>query len=194
MSIDLLSMSAHKTYGPKGVGALYVRRRNPKVKISPIIFGGGHERGLRSGTLNVPGIVGFAEALKIASKEMEKEAKRLGGWTSRMLEEFKAQLGDVDLNGHPSQRLPHNLNVYFKGIESKALIQSIHNEIAVSAGSACTTDMVEPSHVLISLGFGEERAHSSIRFGLGRFNTQEEVRYAIECVPKAILRLQKIKT
>lgn len=193
MGVDLLSMSAHKTYGPKGVGALYVRRRNPKVKISPIIFGGGHERGMRSGTLNVPGIVGFGEALSIARREMVSEAERLKKWTNEMLDGFKEQLDEVELNGHPTRRLPHNLNVYFNGVESKALIRAIRDEIAVSAGSACTTDMIEPSHVLLSLGFGEERAHSSIRFGLGRFNTHEEVLYAIECIPKAAIRLKGIK-
>lgn len=193
MNIDLMSISAHKTYGPKGIGALYVRRRNPKVKISPIIFGGGHERGMRSGTLNVPAIVGFGKALEFARREMEGEEKRLRKWTKEMFACFKEQLEEIELNGHPEHRLPHNLNIFFKGIESKALIQSVSSEIAISAGSACTTDIVEPSHVLLALGFGEERAYSSVRFGLGRFNTEEEVQYATDSVGRAIRRLQKVR-
>lgn len=192
MNIDLMSISAHKTYGPKGIGALYVRRRNPKVKISPIIFGGGHERGMRSGTLNVPAIVGFGKALEIARREMEREKIQLGRWTKEMFAAFKEQLNNIELNGHPEYRLSHNLNIFFKGVESKALIQSVSSNLAISAGSACTTDLVEPSHVLIALGLGDERAYSSIRFGLGRFNTQEEIQYTIEAIPAAVKRLQRI--
>lgn len=193
MNIDLMSISAHKVYGPKGIGALYVRRRNPKVRLSPIIFGGGHERGLRSGTLNVPAIVGFGKALEIARKEMNKEAKLFKKWTDRMLEEFKDKINGVELNGHPTNRLPHNLNVYFPNVENKALIQMVSNEIAISASSACTTNTVEPSHVILALGYGEERAHSSIRFGVGRFNTDEEIEYTITRIIDVVKRLLQLK-
>jgi len=193
MNIDLMSFSAHKVNGPKGIGAIYVRRRNPKVKLSPIIFGGGHERGMRSGTLNVPGIVGFGKGLEIARREMEKDRMKFTKWTKQMFESFKKQLSDrVQLNGHPSKRLPHNLNVFFEGVESKALIPLVRNEVAISAGSACTSDLVEPSHVLMSLGFGESRAHSSVRFGLGRFNTDEEILYVIGKMPRAIKALESV--
>jgi cysteine desulfurase len=193
MNIDLMSFSAHKVNGPKGIGAIYVRRRNPKVKLSPIIFGGGHERGMRSGTLNVPGIVGFGKALEIARNEMDKETTRFTQWTKQMFEAFKDRLsGNMQLNGHPTRRLPHNLNLFFEGIESKALIPSVRAELAISAGSACTSDLVEPSHVLMSLGFGESRAHSSIRFGLGRYNTEEEIQYVMEKIPAAINQLQRV--
>jgi cysteine desulfurase len=193
MHIDLMSISAHKVYGPKGIGSLYVRRRNPKVLLSPIIHGGGHERGIRSGTLNVPAIVGFAKALEIARREMGIETKRFIRWTNNMLQEFKENFKTVDLNGHPIRRLPHNLNVYFQGIESKAVIQSVGSELALSAGSACTSDLVEPSHVLVALGFGEERAYSSLRFGLGRFNTDDEIEYAIQKISHTVKRLTKIR-
>lgn len=193
MNIDLMSISAHKVYGPKGIGALYIRRRNPKVRLSPIIFGGGHERGLRSGTLNVPAIVGFGKALEIARKEMDKEARVFRKWTNRMLEEFKEKINGVELNGHPTKRLPHNLNVYFPNVENKALIQMVSNEIAISASSACTTNTVEPSHVILALGYSEERAHSSIRFGVGRFNTDEEIEYVIRRITEVVKRLLKLK-
>jgi len=192
MNIDLMSISAHKIYGPKGIGAIYVRRRNPKAKVAPIIFGGGHERGLRSGTLNVPGIVGFGKALEIAEKEMKKENERLRKWTTKMLDSFTLAFDGVELNGHPDQRLAHNLNVSFKGIESKALIHLLQSDLAISAGSACTTAIVEPSHVLLALGISEEKAHSSVRFGLGRFNADEEIEYAIECVIKANTKLRHL--
>ena len=193
MNIDLMSISAHKLYGPKGIGALYVRGSNPRVKASPVIYGGGHERGMRSGTLNVPGIVGFGKAAEIAKKEMTSEGKRLGSWTVKMLSEFKNNIEDIELNGHPNERLPHNLNIYLKGVESRALIQSLNSQLAFSAGSACTTAKVEPSYVLLALGFGEERAHSSVRFGLGRFNTEEEIDYAIQCLIHAVKQLRQIK-
>lgn len=193
MHIDLMSISAHKVYGPKGIGALYVRRRNPKVLLSPIIHGGGHERGIRSGTLNVPAIVGFGKALEIAHGEMEMETKRFHRWTDSMLRKFKENIKTVDLNGHPLKRLPHNLNVHFQGIESKAVIQSVGSELALSAGSACTSDLVEPSHVLVALGFGEDRAYSSLRFGLGRFNTDDEIEYAVQKISQTVKRLTKIR-
>lgn len=193
MNIDLMSISAHKFYGPKGVGALYVRGNNPRVRLTPIIFGGGHERGLRSGTLNVPAIVGFGKAAELAHKEMRNEEKRLRSWTAKMLDKFVENLEDVELNGHPTERLPHNLNVYFKGVESKAIIQALRSEIAVSAGSACTTANVEPSHVQLALGFDGERAHSSIRFGLGRFNSEEEIDYATASIISTVKHLRRIR-
>ena len=188
-----MSFSGHKLNGPKGVGALYVRRRNPKVKLSPIIFGGGHERGMRSGTLNVPGIVGLGKALAIAQREMDKETSRFRKWTREMFDSFREQIsGNIELNGPEENRLPHNLNIFFQGVESKALIPSVRTELAISAGSACTSDLVEPSHVIMALGFGEDRAHSSVRIGLGRFNTEQEVRYVMDKIPKAVNQLQKV--
>ncbi len=192
MNIDLMSISAHKIYGPKGIGVLYVRRRNPKVNVAPIIFGGGHERGLRSGTLNVPGIVGFGKALEIAEKEMKAEDSQFRKWTTKMLGSFQQAFGGVELNGHPSQRLAHNLNVSFEGIESKALLHLLRSDLAISAGSACTTAIVAPSHVLTAMGIDEKKAHSAVRFGLGRFNTAEEIEYAIEHVVFAISKLKRI--
>ncbi len=192
MNIDLMSISAHKIYGPKGIGVLYVRRRNPKVNVAPIIFGGGHERGLRSGTLNVPGIVGFGKALEIAEKEMKAEDSRFRRWTANMLSSFQQAFEGVELNGHPSQRLAHNLNVSFEGIESKALLHLLRSDLAISAGSACTTAIVAPSHVLTAMGIDEKKAHSAVRFGLGRFNTVEEIDYAIERVIRAVSKLKRI--
>ena len=190
MNIDLMSFSAHKMYGPKGVGALYIRGAKPRVKPDPIIRGGGQERNLCSGTLNVPGIVGFAKAVELAVHSMEIENERFKAWTDIMLESFQ-EVGGV-LNGHPTERLAHNLNVYFSGVESKALINSVSREIAISAGSACTTNDVEASHVLLALGHGEERAHSSIRTGLGRFNTEEEVRRSTEIISSAVRSLREL--
>jgi cysteine desulfurase len=174
MNVDLLSFSAHKIYGPKGIGGLYVRRRNPRVKVAPVIYGGGHELGIRSGTLNVPGIVGMGKALEIAKVDMKGEAEKYRNWTHLMFEQFREQLGDVELNGHPTQRLSHNLSISIKGIESRSLIVQMKN-IAISTGSACTSASVEPSHVILALGFGENRAHSAIRIGLGRNNTAQEI-------------------
>ena len=191
MNIDLMSFSAHKMYGPKGIGALYVRGVKPRVKPDPIFHGGGQERNIRSGTLNVPGIVGFGKAMEIAQKEMDSETKRFKEWFELMLKEFEKVGGK--LNGHPTTRLSHNLNVYFPGIESKSIINSISKEIALSAGSACTTQIVEPSHVLLALGFNEERVHSSIRIGLGRSNTYDEINYAINKITSSIESISKIK-
>jgi cysteine desulfurase len=190
MNIDLMSFSSHKIYGPKGIGALYVRSMKPRVKPEPIIFGGGQERNIRSGTLNVPGIVGFGKALEIALKEMVSENERFRMWTKQMLQDFTKVRGK--LNGHPTKRLAPNLNVYFPGVESKAIINSISKEIAISAGSACTTQVVEPSHVLLALGFDEERAHSSIRIGLGRKNTENEIQYAINQITSAVKKISRI--
>ena len=184
MNIDLLSMSAHKMHGPKGVGALYVRGMRPSVRIDPIIRGGGQEHNLRSGTLNVPGIVGLGVAARLASGQMDGEAERHRAWTARMLAEFR-EAGAI-LNGHPTERLAHNLNVRFPGIEGKAVINSVSSRVAISAGSACTTQTVEPSHVLLALGLSEEQAHQSIRFGLGRFTTREEVEFAVRTILEAV--------
>ncbi|MCD4666142.1 MAG: cysteine desulfurase, partial [Bacteroidales bacterium] len=174
MNIDVLSISSHKIYGPKGIGALYRRRSNPRVNLSPVIYGGGHEKGLRSGTLNVPGIVGLGKALEISVKEMKKNNAKYLDWITYLWDNFIKSIPDTKLNGPPEKRLPNNLNISIPGIESKALIVQL-KEIAISTGSACTSSIVEPSHVIISLGFGEERAHSSIRIGVGRFNNSNEI-------------------
>jgi len=191
MNIDLMSFSAHKMYGPKGIGALYVRGVKPRVKPDGLFYGGGQERGIRSGTLNVPGIVGFGKAMEIAQKEMNSENKRFSEWSELMLKEFEKIGGK--LNGHPEKKLSHNLNVYFPGIESKAIINSVSKEIGVSAGSACTTQIVEPSHVLLALGLDVDLTHSAIRLGIGRFNTKKEIDFAILKICSAISNVSKIK-
>ena len=194
MNIHILSMSAHKIYGPKGVGALYRRRSNPRVQLSPVIYGGRHERGLRSGTLNVPGIVGFGEALRIAKKEMSKDAARFREWTQQIYTGLQAELGEVLLNGHPTERLPHNLNVSLPGIESRALVVKLKDKVAISTGSACTTatNKTDPSHVIKALGFGDERAHSSIRISVGWFNNDEQIEFAVDRIIEAARQLQAI--
>ncbi len=186
MNIHLMSFSAHKLCGPKGVGALYVRRRYPRVKLSPIFFGGGHERGFRSGTLNVPGIIGFATALDIAIKEMDTEQGRLFSWTEQMLRQFQKNMEGIERNGHPILKLAHNLNVFVPGIEAKALILELKNIVAISAGSACTSSTVEPSHVIRALGYDEVRSHNSVRFGLGRWTTDEEVQQVTASFVEAV--------
>ena len=191
MNIDLMSFSSHKIYGPKGIGALYVRSLSPRVKIDSIVYGGGQERNIRSGTLNVPGIVGFAKAIEIAQKEMEQENAKFKKWMGLML--AKLSEAGAKLNGHPEKRLAHNLNVRFDGIESKAIINSVSKKIAISAGSACTTQVVEPSHVLLALGLSEDQTHSSIRVGCGRFNTEEEIKVAAEEIYHAVESLAKIR-
>ena len=191
MNIDLMSFSSHKIYGPKGIGALYVRSLSPRVKIDSIVYGGGQERNIRSGTLNVPGIVGFAKAIEIAQKEMEQENTKFKKWMGLML--AKLSEAGAKLNGHPEKRLAHNLNVRFDGIESKAIINSVSKKIAISAGSACTTQVVEPSHVLLALGLSEDQTHSSIRVGCGRFNTEEEIKVAAEEIYHAVESLAKIR-
>jgi len=192
MGIDMLSLSGHKVCGPKGIGALYIRRRNPKVKLSPVVFGGGQERGYRSGTLNVPGIVGLGKALEIAGREMAAEEKRFREWTTAMLNAFREMHSSVLLNGHPTERLAHNLNVCFEGIESKAIIHGLRDTLAISSGSACTTLNVEPSHVLLATGRTEQQAHSSVRFGVGRFNTDSDIDTAIVSVRKEIEKLSSL--
>ena len=192
MSIDLMSFSAHKMYGPKGVGALYVRGVKPRVKPDGLFYGGGQERNIRSGTLNVPGIVGFGKAVEISQKEMDAENQRFSEWSAMMLEEFE-KIGGV-LNGHRSKRLSHNLNVYFPGIEGKSIINSVSKEIAISAGSACTTQNVEPSHVLLALGMDEDTTHYAIRIGLGRFNTLEELNFLIKTISNTINSLKTLSS
>jgi len=191
MNIDLMSFSSHKIYGPKGIGALYVRSILPRVKIDSIVFGGGQERGIRSGTLNVPGIVGFAKAIEISQKEMDSENIKFKRWTDFMLERLSE--AGAKLNGHLTNRLVHNLNIRFDGIESKAIINSVSKKIAISAGSACTTQLVEPSHVLLALGLEEEQTHCAIRIGCGRFNTDEEIQIAVDEITNALESLAKIR-
>ena len=186
MNIDLLSMSAHKIYGPKGMGALYVRRISPRVKLAEQIHGGGHERGMRSGTLNVPAIVGMGVALEIANNEMKKESKRLAKLRDSLFEGLKDIFEGIEMNGHATHRLPHNLNVYLPGIESRYLLLKLKNDVALSTGAACTTALVEPSHVIMALGFPEIRAHQSVRFGLGRTNSPIEMSRVLGSISKVI--------
>jgi cysteine desulfurase len=192
MNIDLLSLSGHKIYGPKGIGALYIRKHSPRVKIIEQIHGGGHERGMRSGTLNVTGIVGFAKALEICAAELISDSVRLKELRDRLLNGLMNNIEEIEINGHPSQRLPNNLSLAIPGIESRSLILKLKHDISISIGSACTTSNVEPSHVIMALGFGEERAHSSIRIGLGRFNNIEEIDYTIQKLLIAIHDLGNI--
>ena len=190
-NIDLLSLSGHKIYGPKGVGALYVRRRNPRVQLSAIIDGGGHERGMRSGTLNVPGIVGLGKACELCMNEMAEESERLRRLRERLKDGIFSRLDEVYINGSMVHRLPHNLNVSFAFVEGESLLMGI-NDVAVSSGSACTSATLEPSYVLKALGVGEDLAHTSIRFGLGRFNTEEEVDYVVSRVVETVNRLREL--
>jgi cysteine desulfurase len=187
-NIDLLSFTAHKMYGPKGIGALYVRRKNPRVKVTAQMDGGGHERGMRSGTLNVPGIIGFGKACEVAIQEMESEAVRLSAMRDR-LEAALLQLEESYVNGSREHRLPHTTNISFKYVEGEGLMMGI-KDIACSSGSACTSASLEPSYVLKSLGLDDELAHSSIRFGLGRFTKDEEIDFAIDLVTKAVNKLR----
>ena len=191
MGIDLLSLSAHKMYGPKGVGALYLRRGNPRIRVSPLIDGGGHERGIRSGTLNVPGIVGLGKAAELCEKEMDAEGVRLSRLRDRLKEIIFGQLDEVYLNGHPKERLPHNLNISILHVEAESLLLAV-SEIAISLGSACTTGTVAPSYVLRALGLSHDLAHASIRFGLGRFNTDSDLEYAGQRIVEAAKRLRAI--
>jgi cysteine desulfurase len=191
LGIDLASLSAHKMYGPKGVGALYVRKHAPRVRIEPQMDGGGHERGLRSGTLNVPGIVGFGRACVLCQAEMADEAVRLTGLRERLRQGIVEALEGVTLNGHPSERLPGNLNLSFDWIKGEALLMGLRG-VAVSSGSACTSASPEPSYVLRALGVGEERAHGSLRFGLGRFNTIDEIEEVIAEVVRVVRHLREL--
>jgi cysteine desulfurase len=190
-NLDLISISGHKMYGPKGVGALYVRRKNPRVQVSAIIDGGGHERGMRSGTLNVPGIAGLGKACAIASEEMAQESCKLAGLRNRLRDRLLEQLDEVFINGSMEHRLPGNLNISFAYVEGESLLMGI-NDVAVSSGSACTSATLEPSYVLKALGTGDDLAHSSIRFGIGRFNTEAEVDYVADKVSETVKRLREL--
>ncbi|HSA92448.1 MAG TPA: IscS subfamily cysteine desulfurase [Terriglobales bacterium] len=190
-NISLASLTAHKLYGPKGVGALYVRRKNPRVQLAPIIDGGGHERGMRSGTLNVPGIVGFGKACELAMQEMPEESKRLGALRDRLKAKLMEGLDEVFVNGSLEHRLPGNLNMSFAYVEGESLLMGI-NDVAVSSGSACTSATLEPSYVLKALGTGDDLAHSSIRFGLGRFTTDAEVDYVAARLTEVVRRLREL--
>jgi cysteine desulfurase len=191
MGVDLLSLSAHKMYGPKGVGALYVRRTSPRVRLEPLLDGGGHERGLRSGTLNVAGIVGFGRACELCREEKPAEAERLTGLRKRLQHGILEQLDEVRVNGHPDQRLPGNLNLSFAYVEGEALMMGM-KDVAVSSGSACTSASIEPSYVLRALGIADDLARSSIRFGLGRFNTEAEVDHVMGEVVRVVKHLREM--
>jgi cysteine desulfurase len=191
MGIDLLSLTAHKMYGPKGIGALYVRSSKPRVKLAAIIDGGGHERGMRSGTLNVPGIVGLGRSCELAQKEMAGEGERITALRERLKAGILRQLDDVYINGHAFERLPGNLNMSFAYVEGESLLMAL-KEIAVSTGSACTSASLEPSYVLKAIGLEDELAHTSLRFGIGRFNTVDEIDYTIQRVVEEVRRLREI--
>ncbi len=189
--IDLMAFTAHKMYGPKGVGALYVRRKNPRVKVTAQIDGGGHERGMRSGTLNVPGIVGFGKACEICMNEMEEETARV----SKLRDKLQTELMKVEesyLNGDKDHKLPHVTNISFKYVEGEGLMMGFNKNIALSSGSACTSASLEPSYVLKALGLGDDLAHSSLRFGLGRFTTEEQIDYTIEQVTNTVNKLREM--
>jgi len=190
-NIDLMSISAHKMYGPKGVGALYVRRKDPRVQLTAQMDGGGHERGMRSGTLNVTGIVGLGEACAVCREELPAESVRLAGLRDRLKAKLEASLDEVYINGSMEHRLPSNLNMSFAYVEGESLLMGI-KDVAVSSGSACTSASLEPSYVLKALGVGDDLAHTSIRFGLGRFNTQEEVDYVAERVIETVNKLREL--
>ena len=191
MGVDLLSLSAHKMYGPKGIGALYVRKKDPRVRLEPIIDGGGHERGMRSGTLPVPLIVGMGKAAELGLKEMVEEGKRTFALRERLQKGIMDALPESYLNGHPVHRLPGNANISFAYVEGEGLMMGI-KDVAVSSGSACTSSSLEPSYVLRALGVGDELAHSSIRFGIGRFNTEEEVDFVVNLVVNEVSRLREM--
>lgn len=189
--IDLMAFTAHKMYGPKGIGALYVRRKNPRVKVTAQMDGGGHERGMRSGTLNVPGIVGFGKAAELARLEMDQDAKRL----SKLRDKLESELLKIEetyVNGNREHRLPHVTNISFKHVEGEGLLMGFNKNIALSSGSACTSASLEPSYVLKALGLGDDLAHSSLRFGLGRFTTEDQIDYTIEQVRNTVLKLREM--
>ncbi|MEJ7676490.1 MAG: IscS subfamily cysteine desulfurase [Segetibacter sp.] len=189
--IDLMAFTAHKMYGPKGIGALYVRRKNPRVKVTAQVDGGGHERGMRSGTLNVPGIVGFGKAAELARLEMDQDAKRL----ARLRDKLESELLKIEeayVNGNREHRLPHVTNISFKHVEGEGLLMGFNKNIALSSGSACTSASLEPSYVLKALGLGDDLAHSSLRFGLGRFTTEDQIEYTIEQVRNTVLKLREM--
>jgi cysteine desulfurase len=189
--IDLMAFSAHKMYGPKGVGALYVRRKNPRVKVTAQMDGGGHERGMRSGTLNVPGIVGFGEACELCMLDMEEDTKRISTLRDKLETEL-LKLEEAYVNGSPEYRLPHVTNISFKYVEGEGLLMGFNKTIALSSGSACTSASLEPSYVLKALGLGDDLAHSSLRFGLGRFTTEEQIDYTVKAITDTVLKLREM--
>lgn len=190
--VHLMAFSAHKMYGPKGVGALYVSRKDPRVKVTAQMDGGGHERGMRSGTLNVPGIVGFGKAAEIAQAEMEQEAVRLSNLRDRLENGLKSSMEEVYINGNINHRMPHVTNMSFKHVEGEGLMMTFNQNIALSSGSACTSASLEPSYVLVALGLGDDLAHSSLRFSLGRFTTEEEVDFAIEAIRNGVNHMRDL--
>ncbi len=192
LGVHLMAFTAHKMYGPKGVGALYVSRKNPRVKVTAQMDGGGHERGMRSGTLNVPGIVGFGKAAEIALQEMEQDAARLSQLRDKLEKAMFNELEEVYVNGNVNHRMPHVTNISFKHVEGEGLMMTFNQEIALSSGSACTSASLEPSYVLVALGLGDDLAHSSLRFSLGRFTTEEDVNYAIEAVKKGVNHMRDL--
>jgi cysteine desulfurase len=191
MGVDLVSLSAHKMYGPKGIGALWVRRKGPRVRVAPVLHGGGHERGIRSGTLNVPGIVGFGKAAEIAREEMAEESARILALREHLRRRIQEEIPHTYVNGSLEHRLPGNLNVSFAYVEGESLLMAL-KDVALSSGSACTSASLEPSYVLRALGVGDELAHSSLRFGLGRFNTREEVDYVADLLRDQVARLREL--
>jgi cysteine desulfurase len=192
MGVDLLSATAHMLYGPKGVGALYVRRKNPRVRIAPMVDGGGHERGMRSGTVPVPLVVGFGKAAEISREVMAEESKRLAALRDRLQEQIVSKVDEAYVNGHPERRLPHNLNISFAYVEGESVLMGLNKEAALASGSACTSATLEPSYVISALGVDSELAHSSIRFGLHRFSTEEEVDFVARKTVEVIHRLREM--
>jgi cysteine desulfurase len=191
MNVDLLSLSAHKAYGPKGVGALFVRSRRPRVRLRPMVHGGGHERGMRSGTLNVPGIVGMGAACALVERRRLEDAASISALRDRLRRGLQERLDGVQLNGHPVERHPGNLNLCLSGVDGESLLMALH-DVALSSGSACTTASLEPSHVLRAIGLGDDRAQSSIRAGVGRHNTVEEIDYAVDRIAREVSRLRDL--
>lgn len=192
VGVHLMAFTAHKMYGPKGVGALFVNRKNPRVKVTSQMDGGGHERGMRSGTLNVPAIVGFGKAAELAKQEMEAEAKRLSGLRDKLESALMANMEECYINGNTDNRMPHVTNISFKHVEGEGLMMTFNQNIGVSSGSACTSASLEPSYVLIALGLGDDLAHSSIRFSLGRFTTEEEIDIAINQVTQGVNHMREL--
>lgn len=190
--VHLMAFSAHKMYGPKGVGALYVSRKDPRVKVTAQMDGGGHERGMRSGTLNVPGIVGFGKAAEIAKAEMHKDAERLSKLRDKLESRLKSELEEVYINGNTEHRMPHVTNMSFKHVEGEGLMMTFNQDIALSSGSACTSASLEPSYVLVALGLGDDLAHSSLRFSLGRFTTEEDIDFTIEAIKKGVNHMRDL--